>query len=158
MTDKEKLKFVSKFDSSFSEVFFARKAILVEGDTDKIALERAFEVKGINLNKENISILVCGSINEIPFIARILNSFKISCYVLCDSDPSKPTEPKNTEIRNIIGEKHCFIMHPDLEGAFGLERKLNKIQALKYFSKFSKFDEFPDIFKQLIEAVVDDTP
>ena len=105
MTDRERLKFVSKFDPSFSEVFFATKVILVEGDIDKIALERAFEVKEINLDKENISILVCGSINEIPFIARLLTSFKISCYVLCDSDPSKPTEPKNAEIKNIIGEK-----------------------------------------------------
>jgi len=154
MLDKNSLKLLSKFDTDFSEIFFARKVVLVEGDVDKIALKRAFELKEIDLDRENISILACGSINEIPFVANLLDSFKIYCCALCDGDPAKPTEPKNVEIKNIIGKENCFTMYPDLESIFGLSKKLKKTEALEYFDKFSKFEEFPATFKDLIETVI----
>ena len=58
-----------------SELFFAKKVILVEGQTDKIVL--GYLSKKLGIFKYDYSILECGSKSIIPQFIKLLNAFKL---------------------------------------------------------------------------------
>jgi predicted ATP-dependent endonuclease of OLD family len=58
---KQKHKIYTHFNPERNELFFARKALLVEGDSDKILFSTLCENKwNINLDEKGISIIECG--------------------------------------------------------------------------------------------------
>jgi ABC-type multidrug transport system ATPase subunit len=67
------------------EFFFARKVLLVEGDTEFGALPKFAENLGFNLDIRSISIIPIGS-NYFVGLIKILQEFKIPFLVLCDLD------------------------------------------------------------------------
>lgn len=67
-----------------SELFFAKKVILVEGQTDKIIL--SYLAKKLGIYKYDYSILECGSKSLIPQFLRLLNTFKIPYIAVYDKD------------------------------------------------------------------------
>ncbi len=67
-----------------SELFFAKKVILVEGQTDKILLPYLAECLGVY--KYEYSIIECGSKSTIPQFIRLLNGFKIPYVAVYDKD------------------------------------------------------------------------
>lgn len=67
-----------------SELFFAKKVILVEGQTDKIILN--YLAKKLGVYKYDYSILECGSKSLIPQFLRLLNTFKIPYVAVYDKD------------------------------------------------------------------------
>ena len=67
-----------------SELFFAKKVILVEGQTDKIVL--GYLAKKLGIYKYNYSILECGSKSIIPQFIKLLNAFKIPYIAIYDKD------------------------------------------------------------------------
>lgn len=59
--EKQKHKIYTHFNPERNELFFARKALLVEGDSDKILFSTLCENKwNINLDEKGISIIECG--------------------------------------------------------------------------------------------------
>lgn len=67
-----------------SELFFAKKVILVEGQTDKIVL--GYLSKKLGIYKYDYSILECGSKSIIPQFIKLLNAFKLPYIAIYDKD------------------------------------------------------------------------
>ena len=67
-----------------SELFFAKKVILVEGQTDKIVL--GYLAKKLMVYKYDYSIIECGSKSLIPQFIKLLNIFKIPYVAIYDKD------------------------------------------------------------------------
>ncbi|WP_462335286.1 ATP-dependent nuclease [Fusobacterium varium] len=67
-----------------SELFFAKKVILVEGQTDKIVL--GYLSKKLGIFKYDYSILECGSKSIIPQFIKLLNAFKLPYIAIYDKD------------------------------------------------------------------------
>ena len=67
-----------------SELFFAKKVILVEGQTDKIVL--GYLAKKLGVYKYDYSIVECGSKSLIPQFIKLLNIFKIPYVAIYDKD------------------------------------------------------------------------
>lgn len=67
-----------------AELFFAKKVILVEGQTDKIVI--AFLGKLLNIFRYDYSIIECGSKSTIPQFITLLNNFKIPYIAVYDKD------------------------------------------------------------------------
>jgi putative ATP-dependent endonuclease of OLD family len=85
-------RYLSLFDLSRSEMFFAKKVVLVEGDTEKFIIPFcSFELivldKKYDLSGKNICVIECGGKNNIHIFMRVLNRFKIPYIVLHDVDP-----------------------------------------------------------------------
>lgn len=83
------------------EMFFAKKVILVEGQTDKIAL--SYLAKKLGIYNYNYSIVECGSKSIIPQFIKILNAYKIPYVVVYDKDNHKwrnETEIENSNMKN----------------------------------------------------------
>lgn len=89
-----------------SELFFAKKVILVEGQTDKIVL--GYLSKRLNIYKYDYSILECGSKSLIPQFIKLLNVFKIPYIAVYDKDNHfwrTPEEIENSNQKNRIIKK-----------------------------------------------------
>lgn len=86
-----------------SEIFFAKKVILVEGQTDKIVL--GYLSKRLGIYKYDYSILECGSKSLIPQFIKLLNVFKIPYVAVYDKDNHlwrTPEEISNSNQKNKI--------------------------------------------------------
>lgn len=157
ISEKDAIKYATKFDESINEVFFANKVILVEGPDDKIACSFALERLKVEIDKLGISIIECGSNTNVKPIAEILRFFKIPTYVLIDEDPGNPNSSKViTNIRNMLGSDFVLLQSPNLEGIFSLDKKLSKREAVEFFSKFftDKNNKVPEVYVKLKKKIL----
>jgi putative ATP-dependent endonuclease of OLD family len=123
-----------------SELFFARKVLLVEGPGDQLGVRATAEKMGFDLDAENLAVVECGSKFAIPFFARICRAFAVDCVILHDEDihPEEGDEESTAQIRKdntrhrkvnseIVGlvndPGQCFVMKPSLEGELGIGRR-----------------------------------
>jgi len=150
----ETTRIASKFDDTLNEVFFANRVVLTEGATDKIAARCALEKLGVNLDKENISVVECGSADAIYDIARILKNFHVSCYVLIDEDPGNMKTQKLIEdLKSLLGNKNVLLQSPNLEGLLDLPHKPSKKEALEIFPKWFRDRSPPEVYHGLKEQM-----
>lgn len=93
-----------------AELFFAKKVILVEGQTDKIVI--SFLAKKLEIFKYDYSIIECGSKSTIPQFINLLNNFKIPYIAVYDKDNHhwrtfeeiENSNLKNNQIRSLINK------------------------------------------------------
>ncbi|MBS9775620.1 MAG: DUF2813 domain-containing protein [Fusobacterium sp.] len=94
-----------------SELFFAKKVILVEGQTDKIVL--SYLAKKLDVYNYDYSIIECGSKSTIPQFIKLLNAFRIPYVAVYDRDNHKwrnemeieNSNLKNKKIQRLISKK-----------------------------------------------------
>jgi AAA15 family ATPase/GTPase len=67
-----------------SELFFAKKVVLVEGQTDKAVIPLIAEKLGVF--RYDFTLIDCGSKDTIPQYIHLLNKFKIKYVVVYDKD------------------------------------------------------------------------
>jgi len=78
-------------DETKNEGFFAKKIILIEGETEKYSLPNYFRAKGFDIDTNRVSIICAGSVDTISYLLLLFNEFRIPCYVIFDGD--KPIIP-----------------------------------------------------------------
>lgn len=159
---KSRLKMAYWFNPDRSELFFAKKVILVEGETEKIIFPLL--AQKIGCYDENVCIIDCGSKFNIPLYLEVLNAFDIQYYVVHDEDPiddkliEKETNgllndqekfkiktqrsclAENKNIGSLINSSdNIWILRPDFEKVFGISRSAsdNKGKPLAAIEKIS---------------------
>lgn len=92
-----------------NEAFFAKKIILVEGQSESLILPYFFDLIKFDYIKEGISIVRCGCKSEIDRFFRLYNESGIPCYIIFDGDKHHKgtkeeikTIEKNKEILNLF--------------------------------------------------------
>jgi|GEM_PF-2546860 len=83
---------INAIDSRVNEGFFSNFVVLVEGESDVIALKMASKhhTKGsVDLDALDIPIISCNGINNLSKPAIIFNLLKIPSYIIWDSDYSE---------------------------------------------------------------------
>lgn len=132
-------KMVNFFNSDRNELFFAKKIILVEGNTEKTALSLMMDK--LKKPKHEISIIDCNGKNNVLTYARIINEFNLNYSIIIDYDD--PTKRK---------EKLISLQHEEqeIENLLSLidEDDLQKEQALVIAKKYLE-----EIIKDKTEAV-----
>lgn len=87
--DRDRMKMLNYFDPYVCEAFFTNSALLVEGDTECVAirqlLEHMSEVPG-HESISNLHVVNCGTKNNIPFFQKVLTHFRIPYSVFHDLD------------------------------------------------------------------------
>ena len=93
-----------------SEAMFARKAILVEGESEVLILPYFFDLLGYNYIRKGITIVRCGGKSEIDRFYRLYSEFGIPCFIVFDGDyqnlgggDEKSTIDKNKGILGLFG-------------------------------------------------------
>ncbi|MGL4641872.1 MAG: ATP-dependent nuclease [Cetobacterium sp.] len=141
------------------EMFFAKKVILVEGQTDKIAL--SYLAKKIGVYNYSYSIIECGSKSIIPQFIKVLNGYKIPYVAVYDKDNHRwrneteldSSNLKNKKIRGIVNR---FIgdyieFENDIEEEICQEERERKNYKNKPYYTLQKISELDFIMSKKLE-------
>jgi energy-coupling factor transporter ATP-binding protein EcfA2 len=121
----EEFRALSEFDSSRSELFLARAAVLVEGLTEKLTLPFVFEALGHDPDRERISIIECGGKGNIPLFGKISRAVGLPFVAVHDRDAPEGIDPSEAErqlnalIAEVAGADRVELA-PDFEGVAGI--------------------------------------
>jgi len=155
----DELRLLSKCDESMNEIFFAKHVIVVEGFGDKMSCHLALESEGLDINKENISIIDVGGSGEIRYVSDLLNRFSINCYAVFDEDPGNvQTQGLIANTRAFLGGDCVFLQTPTLEGQHGVPhpQKITKEFALVFLPQWYSQNPAPQVYidlKNKIESI-----
>ena len=132
-----------------SEAMFARKVLLVEGESEVLILPYFFDLLGYDHVAEGLTIVRCGGKSEIDRFFRLYSEFGIPCYIIFDGDKQnigkkdeKETIKKNHGILSLFGDHGDFPDNVVHEGYLGFEKRLEEnlnigdvgdVKALKLF-------------------------
>ena len=159
-----------------SEMFFAKKVVFVEGETEKVALP--YIAHKIGIYDPEVSIIDCGSKFNLPLYIEIANSFGLKYIVVHDEDPlPDPIPPEwpeskirekertfelNEAIKNMIDPDlgSVEVLSPDIEGVLGVSRsqgakKGKALAAIEQLEATTK-DELPDRIVEVVRAIYED--
>jgi len=147
---KDRLHMAAWVNPDRSEMFFARKVVFVEGETEQKIIP--FLADKLEVFDPDVSIVDCGGKHNLPLYIKIANAFNLQYTVLHDEDPipenyqkndidsKRRTFQLNTEIQNIVdtqsGSREVFA--PDFEGVACIshtqsEKKGKALAALEFF-------------------------
>jgi putative ATP-dependent endonuclease of OLD family len=162
------------FTATRSELFFARRVLLVEGPGDELAARRVAEMLGHDIDAEDLSVIACGGKSGIPFIARLCRALEIPFWVLCDEDlypepeddedgeakirqQNEQEKKTNDEVTRAAGEaKRVFLVKPSLEDCLGIGRWApdKPRRVAEELSKRS-LDDLPNPVVNAVKSLVD---
>ena len=165
LTEKRIFKGITLLNSSVNELFFAKKVLLVEGPEDKIAITETLKKMGIIKHRSeeiDLSIIVAGGKQSIPFFQRILNAFQIPYVVLHDNDLFDGMSPDNramqtkinNDIMNLAGANKVIKFPIKLENSVGVEKGhfQDQYDTLKFFIDSSNINEgLVSIVREIIQ-------
>lgn len=103
-----------------NEGFFARCLVLVEGETEELALPEFLSVLGLDCDANGISIIEVKGKNQIPKYWRLYASFGIPTIVILDNDNKNGKEKSNKNVAT------CFNLT--------LDDFLNDVNSYKYLT------------------------
>lgn len=127
LTPDEDFRVLSEFDAERAELFLARAALLVEGQTEKLALPFVFAALGEDADREGVTIVECGGKANIVLFARVCAAVGVPFVILHDRDarpggrPSATDRALHARLRALAGSKHTIEMAPDFEGVAHLQ-------------------------------------
>lgn len=115
-TDEEqiKLRYKNAYENTgdsqkASEAIFAKKIILVEGESESLLLPYFFNIANYDYVANGISIVRCGGKNELDRFYRLYTEYGIPCYIIFDGDAQnigkeaeEDSKKKNKNLFNLL--------------------------------------------------------
>jgi len=153
---KHRFHMASWINPDRGELFFARKVIFVEGETEKTVLP--YLATKIGCYSPNVSIIDCGSKHNLPLYITLANAFNLSYAVVHDEDPlpdpipcdwgedkrreKQRTYDLNARIAGLVEQprNQVVVCSPDFEGTAGVPRT----QGAKKGKALAALDHFAD--------------
>lgn len=129
------------------ELFFAKKVILVEGQTEKVIISALADILGVF--KYEYTIIDCGSKGNIPHYIKLLNKFKIPYVAVYDKDhqerkgdDARRTADKDTNsilsiVDRSLGKSVEFVNDIEEELGYESETSGKPFKALKHIKSDS---------------------
>ena len=130
-------KIYTHFNPERNELFFAKKILFVEGDSDKILFETLCKKHwGINLNENGISIIECGGKGGVSYFVGVCRLIGLDKYYAVWDKDKDLDEMKYLDYTFSI--KKGFIMEPKLEDMLGIKK--SKEKKVEYAFKWASSD------------------
>lgn len=157
--EKDRLKMILEFDASVNELFFAKRVVLVEGETEIAIFQKAPDL--LNLfptdpgKKRDITFINCHDKGQIPLFIKILNNFAINYVVVHDID----TEPTAVAINKLIAETVkpntvIITFNPTIEAELGYNNNEKKaLVAIKRLEELAQTNSLPNDFEVKIKNI-----
>lgn len=115
-----------------NEAFFAKKVILVEGQSESLCLPYLFKLINYDYIAKGVSIVRCGDKNDIDRFFRLYSEFGIPCYIIFDGDHQhvgteneNDTKNKNRVLTGFFGAPMDFPDNLVHENYLGFETSFN---------------------------------
>jgi CRISPR-associated exonuclease Cas4 len=182
---KKSFRYLSFFDISTSELFFARKVVLVEGDTEKQiipywASKLSTGDKRYDFSANNICVTACGGKTNFSAFMKVLNNLKIPYVVIHDIDPidfpeDKPDKTEkeqhslrmfkeNLKIEALLSADFGKLIkvNPELEPIIGVSNsqaeKHGKVRAAYFKYDGINTEDYPEKVLELMKLIIEWTP
>jgi len=160
-----------------NEAFFAKKIILVEGQTESFILPYFFDLAEFDYIKEGISIVRCGSKSELDRFFRLYNEFGIPTYIIFDGDKQNigTEDEDNSKNRNraiqemfginadwpdevvndrFLGFEECIEKNLGFEYAYNNKNKESVVELFKTIKNtITTKQQLPSWVSQLIQKI-----
>jgi predicted ATPase len=127
LSDAERVRLAAEFDHERSEMFFAQAVVLVEGQTERLALPFIFRAQGHDPDAEGIAIVEVGGKSNLPIAARLLHELAIPFVIVFDADRGAASAALDDEIRRAAGDAPVIRLEPDFEAAAGIASHDDKV-------------------------------
>jgi predicted ATPase len=127
LSDPERVRIQAEFDHERSEMFFADKVVLVEGQTERLSLPFIFRALGHDPDAEGIAIVEMGGKGNLPLAARLLVQLAIPFVVVFDADHGADSAALDAQIRAAAAGAPTVRFVPDFEGAAGIASHDDKV-------------------------------
>jgi putative ATP-dependent endonuclease of OLD family len=116
-----------------NEGFFAKKIILVEGQSESLCLPYLFSLLNYDYIAKGVSIVRCGDKNDIDRFYRLYSEFGLPCFIIFDGDyqhngtgDEGETIRKNKAITSLLGTEMDFPDNTVHDKYLGFERTFNE--------------------------------
>ena len=154
LTDAERVRLAAEFDHERSEMFFGRAVLLVEGQTERLALPAIFHALGHDPDALGIAITEVGGKANLTLAARLLRQLHIPFMIVFDSDRGAPGEQLNDGIRAVAAGAPVVALDPDFEAAAGIASHDDKV--LHAWQRFAAADRsaVPGALTEVVERAV----
>lgn len=154
------------------EMFFARRVIFVEGETEKVVIPYIAQKLGIF--DPSVSIIDCGAKHNLPLYVVIAKAFQIPYVVIHDEDPLPTPIPDNWNEEKRRGKERTFklnseiaqlveaplgtvqVFSPDFEKACGVSRsqgdkKGKALAALEHYESIPS-EDIPAVLQSIAQT------
>ena len=141
---KKTIRMIMNFDSSVKELFFAKRVVLLEGDTEYMTFPKVADLLNVfntteeRLKKDDTTLINCRGRGFIPIVQEILNYFKIDYIVVHDLEGESATNGENGAILELLGndENRRKYFSQDIEDTLGIEK-----EKPKWFKALERVEE-----------------
>jgi hypothetical protein len=164
LTDDEPtyLKMLLKIDSEFAKIFFGKKILIVEGDTEDIVLKRVFQLLPEEDTRNQIladwTILKARGKPVIISIIKYLKAMGFSdIKVMHDKDTGTVgAEVFNESIKTALNnDSNLFVMDKDIEIVLGYKSGTSNkpFMAYKKTLEWNNYMDIPESFRTTIDGI-----
>ena len=154
LSDAERVRIQAEFDHERSEMFFAQKVVLVEGQTERLSLPFVFRAMDHDPDAEGIAIVEMGGKGNLPLAARLLVQLAIPFVVVFDADHGNESAALDAVIGRAAQGAPTVRLEPDFEGAAGIAAHEEKV--LTAWRRFSNAPpaEIPPPLAEIVRLTV----
>ncbi|AEW01036.1 ATP-dependent endonuclease [Niastella koreensis] len=162
--DRCRVKMLQMFDDEVSRVFFAERVVVVEGDTELLAIKNTIKLLPEDIEKKILSttqIVRARGKASIISLVKYLQDLGIKPFVLFDRDKGvKGAEKFNQPIINEVNDpKRARENHECVEDVLGypVPSSDKPFQAFIYTYNWSAVSDIPQSWKETFESLFDVT-
>ncbi|MDP3093575.1 MAG: AAA family ATPase [bacterium] len=145
---KERLQMIIRFDPAVNELFFARRVVLLEGDSEFVTLKEGGEFMNVlseetNLHKkEDTTLINCRGRDFIPLFQKVLNHFQIDYVVIHDTEGQDLNSGANGKILELLNnqETRRKTFSPNIETYLGIQISSRDNKPLKVAEKIKELN------------------
>lgn len=160
--EKLQLKMIKTFDDELSRVFFAEKCVIVEGDSEVVAIKNTLKLLPDEVRKGILSkyqIVKARGKAAIISLVKYLKALGIEFYVIHDRDAgTEGAEKFNKPIEDAVGDDSKISMLEEcLEDCIGyrVPSSDKPYKAYKVTSEWEKWSEIPENWRKVFIKAFD---
>ncbi|MFO7943937.1 MAG: TOPRIM nucleotidyl transferase/hydrolase domain-containing protein [Anaerolineales bacterium] len=163
---RERARIAKKFGPPRTEILFAKRVVLVEGETERAAIAILTELypSELSLDMRNCSVIECGGKQAIPHYASICQSVGKPVMVVFDTDSHLTDENKinvnrsrNEAIYNSMPEKgDLYSFAPYIEEEVGVEgdgKTAKDTKMREFLLSLDSWESVPNPLRQLVQEI-----
>ena len=150
LSDAQRVRLAAEFDHERSEMFFARAVVLVEGQTERLALPAIFRAMGHDVDALGIAITEVGGKANLPLAMQLLRQLHIPFVVVFDTDRGGLAAALNDALQAAAAGAAVIALDPDFEAVAGIRSHDDKV--LHAWQRFGTADRSA-VPQPLVEVV-----
>lgn len=154
---RQQLRMITEFDSSVNELFFSKRVVLVEGDTEVAVFQKAVDLLNIfdnPLAKRDTTFIDCRGKSSMILFMKVLNHFRIKYVVVHDIDRQR--DETNQQIADESSAEATIItFDPNIERVLGYppSGKDKPIRALNRLEQLHTQNSLPQEFQSKVRQI-----